>query len=96
MSSAVDSVRSVQELRSFVHQTLCDKENLIYEQFEMTESELVRRGRTCGLQFHLQGPRSVRLGAIWNSDHNVLYFYDAVGERYLKLRLECPLQPSAA
>ena len=96
MSDGVCSVRTVQELRSFVHRTLCDKENLIYEQFEMSESAMVRRGRACGLQFHLQGPRSVRLGAIWNSDHNVVYFYDAVGQRYLKLRLECALQPSAA
>ena len=43
---------------------------------------------TCGLQFQLYGPRSIRLGAIWAADHNVIYFYAANGERYLKLPLK--------
>ena len=29
----------------------------------------------------------MRLGAIWAADHNVIYFYDARGERYLKIKL---------
>jgi hypothetical protein len=40
------------------------------------------------MQFSLRGPRSVRLGAIWAADQNMLYFYDARGQRYLKLRLK--------
>ena len=31
--------------------------------------------------------RDVRLGAIWAADHNLVYFYDARGERYLKIKL---------
>jgi hypothetical protein len=48
---------------------------------------LTRRSRACGLQFSLHGPRNVRLGAIWASDHNVVYLYDAQGVRYEKIRL---------
>jgi hypothetical protein len=33
----------------------------------------------------------VRLGAIWAADRNILYFYDARGERYLKLELKEPI-----
>lgn len=87
MIDEVDAIRSLDDLRQFIHHTLCRKENLLADQFHMIESKLMRRGRVCGLQFSLQGPRSVRLGAIWTEDRNTIYFYDARGERYLKLRL---------
>ena len=85
MTDAPPDVCSVEELRRYVHRTLCDKEDLIPDQFCLTETRLIRRGRACGLQFVLRGPRNVRLGAVWASDHNVIYFYDARGERYKKV-----------
>lgn len=90
---SVDTVRTLDNLRTFVHYTLCKKENLVEDQFTMSEMQLTRRGRHCGLQFSLHGPRSVRLGAIWASDHNVIYFYDAQGDRYHKVRLKHRLVP---
>lgn len=87
MRESVDEIRSLDDLRAYIHRTLCEKENLVADQFTMTEMQLARRGRSCGLQFCLNGPRSVRLGAIWASDHNVIYFYDARGIRYAKVRL---------
>jgi hypothetical protein len=93
MRETVDEIRSLNELRDFIHQTLCEKENLLEDQFQMTEMQLFRRGRECGLQFSLHGPRSVRLGAIWAADHNTIYFYDARGNRYLKVRLRHRLLP---
>ncbi|MFK7776669.1 MAG: hypothetical protein QM501_00940 [Gimesia sp.] len=87
MSISIESIQSLNELRSYIHTTLCAKENLLEEQFKMTEMVLKRRGRSCGLQFSIQGPRSVRLGAIWASDSNMIYFYDARGERYAKVQL---------
>ena len=88
MTECLNLVRSLDDLREFIHAVLCQKENLVPDQFRMRETGLVVRGRSCGLQFSLRGPRSVRLGAIWAADHNVLYFYDARGQRYLKLRLK--------
>ena len=83
----LDDVCTLDDLRAFVHQTLCGKEGLLGDQFPLSEMTLTRRTRFCGLQFSLQGPRDVRLGAIWAADHNVVYFYDARGERYLKVKL---------
>ncbi len=87
MYSDTNDVRTLDDLRTFVHRSLCAKENLLPEQFHVTEMQLVRRGRVCGLQFSLHGPRSVRLGAVWASDHNVLYLYDAGGVRYARIEL---------
>jgi hypothetical protein len=80
-------IRTLSELRSFIREMLCAKENLISEQFPVAETILRRGEQSCGLQFQLFGPRSIRLGAIWAADHNVIYFYAANGERYLKLPL---------
>ena len=96
MPDAIEAIRSLNDLRNFIHQTLCDKENLLEDQFQMTEMQLSRRGRDCGLQFSLHGPRSVRLGAIWAADLNTIYFYDARGNRYQKLRLKHRLLPDPA
>lgn len=87
ISGSRDDLCTLADLRDFVHQTLCGKEGLLADQFPLSEMALTRRHRFCGLQFSLQGPRDVRLGAIWASDHNVIYFYDARGERYLKIKL---------
>ena len=88
MSLSLDSVRTLDDLRAFIHARLCEKENLLADQFSMTEMRLTRRDRDCGLQFSLHGPRNVRLGAVWASDHNVIYLYDAAGIRYEKIRLK--------
>jgi hypothetical protein len=88
MSEPLNLVRSLDDLRDFIHAQLCQKENLVPEQFRMRETGLVVRGRSCGLQFSLRGPRSIRLGAIWAADKNMLYFYDARGQRYMKVRLK--------
>jgi len=84
----LDQIRDVDQLRSFVREMLCAKENLVSEQFPINEVVLRRGEESCGLQFLLFGPRSIRLGAIWATDHNVVYFYAANGERYLKVPLK--------
>jgi hypothetical protein len=93
MTSTIEGIRSVTDLKAFIHRTLCEKENLLEDAFQMTEMELKRCNRSCGLQFSLHGPRSVRLGAIWASDVNTIYFYDAQGERFDKVRLTRRLLP---
>lgn len=96
MHITIDDVRTLDDLRTFIHHVLCRKENLLEDQFQMAEMQLRRRGRDCGLQFSLQGPRSVRLGAIWASDRNVVYFYDTKGERFDKVTLKQRLFPEEA
>ena len=87
MRSSIDDVRSLEDLRALIHRALCEKENLLADQYRLIEVPLNRRQWQCGLQFTLQGPRSIRLGAIWVADFNIVYFYDARGARYQKLRL---------
>ncbi|HUE16705.1 MAG TPA: hypothetical protein VMR25_21195 [Planctomycetaceae bacterium] len=87
MHTTVNDVHTLDELRQFIHKTLCAKENLLVEQFTMTEVQLTRGKEPCGIQFSLRGPRNVRLAAIWAAGQNVVYLYDARGTRYVKLRL---------
>lgn len=87
MSEGVDAIHTLDELRAFIHATLCDRENILQDQFALTETPLTRAGRACGLHFFLHGPRNVRLEAIWVADRNLLYFYDARGIRFLKIEL---------
>lgn len=96
MNECLDALRCLDDLRAFVHTTLCNRENILPDQFALTETQITRGGQTCGLQFCLHGPRSVRLAAIWVADHNMIYFYDARGSRFLKIRLKQRLATCAA
>ncbi|NOX54491.1 MAG: hypothetical protein GXP27_08640 [Planctomycetes bacterium] len=96
MGDCVDGISSFSDLKRFIHRTLCEKENLLPDQFTMSETQLTRRGRVCGMRFSIRGPRAVRLGAIWASDHNYIYFYDARGVRFRKVRLRNRLLPEFA
>jgi len=98
MSNATINVNSLDVLRNYVHERLCRHENLVAEQFGLDVTPLTRKGALCGLQFSLRGPRSVRLGAVWAADHNLLYLYDARGERFHKetLTVQFDIQLEAA
>lgn len=87
MTVTPGELRTTNDLRQFIHETLCEKESLVLGQFRLSEMELTKRGRFCGIQFLLHGPRSVRLGAVWAAETNVIYLYDASGRRFEKVRL---------
>ena len=87
MSDIVLGIRTLEELQSFVRTKLCEKENLLLEQARLRQAPLIKQGKVCGYQFSVQGPRQVRLGAVWASDHNDVYFYDTRGNRYYKAHL---------
>jgi hypothetical protein len=90
-------IDSVNDLREYINETLCDHYQLQCGAFEMTEQVLVRAGKPCGMYFCLSGPRAVRFSAIWETDHNQILFYGPQGERFLKTQLlEAPLLESAA
>jgi hypothetical protein len=100
MHTTVNDIHTLGDLRQFIHQTLCEKDNLLVDRFTMTQVQLTRDKQPCGIQFSLRGPRNVRLGAIWVADRNLVCLYDARGTRYAKLRLTNGLalqaQPRAA
>ena len=87
MAPDIVEIQTVEQLHTYVHHILCQKENLLSDGFATRAWTLKRGGRACGLQFALQGPRCVKLSAIWVADQNVIYFYDTRGQRYRKERL---------
>lgn len=92
MDGGCPSIDSMDELREFVRGALCRRENLLADQFVLYETPLMLGERPCGVQFTLQGPRSVRLGAVWAADRNELYLYDARGERFAKVRIQSSMR----
>src|SRR5262249_22240735 len=95
MQAALENVNSLSDLRTYIHETLCDREKLLSDQFSLMEAPLRCGLRECGRQFTLFAPRTIRLGAIGAADHNPVYFYTARGERSLNLRLPNRLAPAS-
>lgn len=98
MSVDIAEIQTADDLHAWVHDVLCRKENLLADVFTTHVTALTRGGDCCGLQYSLQGPRCIKLGAVWAADQNVVYFYDTRGQRYLKEKLpnRLTLEPAAA
>lgn len=77
----------LEQLRDYIYQTLCEKEQLEPGAFPMTERIIVRADDPCGMYFCLHGPRSVKCTAIWETETNSILFYGATGERFLRTQL---------
>jgi hypothetical protein len=77
-------------IRSYVNETLCEKDRLETNHFPLSERILVRRGAPCGVYFCLHGPRSLCLTAIWETDRNTILFYGSRGERFHTAQLIAP------
>ena len=80
-------INDLDDLRIYIHETICQNNELEVNAFAMTERILVRSGKPCGLFFCVHGPRAVKLTAIWETDRNSVLFYSATGERVQRLRL---------
>ncbi len=65
-----------------VERRLCELGHLEPEQFPMTQREVVRGGKRCGVYFCVHGPRSVKLTAICDFQHKTLIFYGSDGIRH--------------
>jgi len=80
-------IHKFEDIRRYVTETLSKFELLRPESSHLTVRRLSRNGRPCGVFFSLQGPREVRLTAIWETDANTILFYDSRGERVGKTKL---------
>jgi hypothetical protein len=94
MGPAVVGFSSVEELAAFVHAALCEKDALDPRQTPLFRTPLRKAGRTCGLVFHVEGPRLLRTSAVWSPDDARVIFYDSTGARFREVRLS--ESPSAA
>ncbi len=87
MGPAVVGFSSVEELAAFVHAALCEKDALDPRQTPLFRTPLRKAGRTCGLVFHVEGPRLLRTSAVWSADDDRVIFYDSTGTRFREARL---------
>ena len=87
MSAEPLQIDNLNDLRNYVHRTICEQNELEINAFQVTERILVRGERPCGIFFCLHGPRSVKLTAIWETDRNSVLFYNSSGERVGKSQL---------
>jgi len=87
MLTRIREIYSLEDLRDYVNETLCEHYQLQIDAFDMTERVLRRAGKPCGVYFCLHGPRTVRFTAIWETDRNCILFYGPTGERFLKTQL---------
>src|SRR5881396_379910 len=68
---SMHSIQSLEELRHYVQETLCERHALDPQQFPLVESLLTRAGRPCGLYFCQHGPRLMKAHAVWDGEHAV-------------------------
>ena len=87
MSAQSLQLDNLADLRTYIHQTICQQNELEVGAFPVTERILVRGPRPCGIFFCLHGPRSVKFTAIWETDRNTVLFYNSCGERVCKMQL---------
>jgi hypothetical protein len=87
MSALSLQIDNLKQLRTYVHQTICEQNELEPGAFRVTERMLVRGRKPCGIFFCLHGPRNVTLTAIWETDRNTVLFYSSSGERVRKTQL---------
>ena len=67
MTNGTPELSTLDELRCFVEQTICDQKQLLRGAFPLHEKLLVRNGEPCGLHFTLNGLRAVQFSAIWDA-----------------------------
>lgn len=84
---AVVALPTLDDLRGYVLKTLCAHDHLDPKQTPLYQGLVNRRGKPCGLFFHVQGPRLLKTYAVWAGEENRILFYDAAGLRFAQARL---------
>src|SRR5262249_12086930 len=78
---------TLEKLRQHIHQTLCAHLTLDPEQTPLYQALIMRSGRPCGLFFQINGPRMVKVYALWAGEEDRILFYGSGGERFAEARL---------
>ena len=71
----------IETLREYVQHELCDRNQLIPNEFPMSERVVSKSDKPCGIFFCVHGPRSVRLTAVYDVTRREIHFYDSNGQR---------------
>lgn len=89
------SLATLDELRQHVHQILCKHDKLDPQQAPLAETLLMRSGRPCGMFFEVDGPRLLKIYAVWAGTEKRILFYDSKGVRFAETRLSKSPDPAA-
>jgi hypothetical protein len=87
MEASVVSLTTQESLARFVRDMLCAHDRLDPAQTPMYKAALNRRGRPCGILFHVEGPRLLKTSAVWAGDEHRILFYDSTGARFGEVKL---------
>ncbi len=81
-----------------VEKRLCELGHLEPQQFPMTQREVIRGGKACGVYFCVHGPRSVKLTAICDFTKNTLIYYgsDGIRRESVSISMQAPVEAAAA
>lgn len=81
------SLPTLEKLREHVLLALCAHDRLDPQQTPLHEAVITRSGKPCGLFFKVEGPRQLKIHAVWTSAEKRILFYDASGVRFAENRL---------
>lgn len=87
MDLSFAALPTLEALRAHVHQILCRHDRLDPAQAPLHEAVVTRKGKPCGLFFQIQGPRLLKVYALWAGEENRILFYDSHGLRFAETRL---------
>ncbi|MCS7239123.1 MAG: hypothetical protein NZ899_12770 [Thermoguttaceae bacterium] len=90
MAEVTQVVGSTEDLRAYIIDTFCSRYDLDPRFFELTEFPLYRRGQPVGKYFVFEGPRRLRMMAVWDYKRELLLFYGLNGQRIQTTRLLYP------
>jgi hypothetical protein len=84
---AVHCLPTLDDVRRHVLDTLCSHDRLDPGQTPLNQTLIMRRGKPCGLFFQAEGPRLLKMYAVWAGEENRILFYDCTGARFAVTRL---------
>lgn len=97
METSVVALPTPDALGRFVRDMLCSHDNLDPAQTPLYRAEVRRRGKPCGLIFHVEGPRLLKTSAVWSGEEHRILFYDSAGEKFSEVKLsESPMVEAIA
>jgi hypothetical protein len=87
MSTNFAALPTLDKLRQHVLRMLCEPDQLDLKQTPLHEAVITRGGRPCGLFFQVQGPRLLKVYAVWAGEEDRILYYDSTGLRFGETRL---------
>jgi hypothetical protein len=92
MNCTILAIPTLDDLHQHIHQVLCEHEKLDPATTPLKVAPVRRQNRLCGSFFRVDGPRMVRICAIWAANEGRVLFYDSAGARFAETKLTKSLE----